>query len=184
MKSLYMMGMEDGIDQTDIIGEEPHVPAAEMPEYKPLLKLSPLPTNEQGIRLMEQAYGVNEKSEALNKSKSLGKDKELSNLADRIAKRADDLRALDHAAKMSTPSWTATRDLFFNTLDIYAGVNEGAVYKDSLLSKLVEDIGKNIESLPERAGRIVKEGIGSLKWIGIGAAGLLGLFVLGRAISK
>jgi hypothetical protein len=182
MKSAYAMGLEDDdfFNQTDIVGEDPHIPAAQMLEYKPLLKLSPLPTNDQGIRLMEQAYGVMEKSEDLNLNKKLGKDQELTNLADKIAIWADKLRKLDKNEKMSTSSWTTTRDLFFNALDTYAGVNEGATYKDTLLSKLVEDIGKNAEDLPgkiiNKAGEAAKSvGSGVLKVAGIAIAGLLGI---------
>lgn len=169
---------EDGLD-VEVMGEDTHVPAAQMPEYAPLLKLNP-PKVEQAIRLMEMAYSVNEKSEALDKEKSLGMTNTLKAIGDKIALEADSLRKMDRKEKLSVGEWEKVRALFFSALDTYAGVNEGVMWKEKALSDFIQDLKKGIEDLPEKA----KKAWGVGKWALAIGGGIAGLLLVSTIVSK
>lgn len=157
------------------------VPAAQDPKYAALLKLSsPRPTYEKGITLLEHAYTVLEDSDKLAKGgtfeKNLGTSATIATEKGAVAKEADYLRKTygeHNKDEMSVLDWQTSRDLFFAALAQYAGVSEGRAYQNKAFDDFIADIGKNTTNLVKAAG-------GSLKWVGLGLAGLAVLALVRR----
>ena len=187
------------------------VPAAQRPEFAPLLRLRPAPTNREGARLMEEAYGALTESRKLARGRAtslsdaavalfvpfadrtLDVDKTIGNRLDLVDLLARRLRAQPPEARMSEAVWAGqdrpdgtrapgVRDLFFDAMNWYSAVSEAREYQSQNLTKLVQDVSTNIRELPEQAARAAETGL-KVGTVLLGAAALFGgLYVFSGAV--